>query len=145
KIKALIKPVFEENEVYLVDIHLRGHKNSQVLSLYADTETGITMDQIALLTRQVEDILDLEDPLPGKYRLEVSSPGIDRPLTEMWQFRKNTGRKLQVVYEKDGGTQQAVGILQKTEDDRIWLQLKNDETISLTLPEIQKAVVKINW
>ena len=93
KIKGLIKPLFDQKGIYLVEIELRGHINNQVLSVYADTETGITMQQITEISREISDILDIEDLIKGKYRLNISSPGIDRPLTEPWQYRRNIEKK----------------------------------------------------
>ena len=79
EIKKLIQPIFDRSTVHLVDLQLRGQPNSQVLSVYVDTDTGITMEQIAEISREIEGILDLENAIAGRYRLDVSSPGIDRP------------------------------------------------------------------
>ena len=143
-LKKLLMPVLENADVYLVDMELRGRPNSQVLSIYIDTEDGITLQQIADITREFEGILDLEDPIQGKYRLDISSPGIDRPLTEVWQFKKNVGRNLRVTYSTEDKINESVGTLTRIDDQNIWLEEKNKE-VQIPLREIKKAIIKLNW
>jgi len=143
KVKELISPLLHREGIHLVDIELRGFTNNQVLSIFVDTETGITMDQVAYLTREIEGILDLEDPIPGRYRLEVSSPGIGRPLTEKWQYRKNIGRQLQVNYQQQDQKLERTGILKEVLEDKILLIDRKQEVI-IPFSQIHKAVVKIN-
>ena len=143
-LKKLLMPVLKNADVYLVDMELRGRPNSQVLSIYIDTEDGITLQQIADITREFEGILDLEDPIQGKYRLDISSPGIDRPLTEVWQFKKNVGRNLKVTYNTEDKICESVGTLTRIDDQNIWLEEKNKE-VQIPLREIKKAIIKLNW
>ncbi|MEJ2048998.1 MAG: ribosome maturation factor RimP [Calditrichota bacterium] len=144
QIRELINPVFERMHIHLVDLELRGHLNNQVLSVYADTDSGISLQEITDLTREIEDILDLENPIPGKYRLDVSSPGIDRPLKDIWQFRKNMGRKLQVDYLFEDTHKEIIGELKDVSDTEIFIKNKNKET-KIPFVAIKKAVVKISW
>ncbi len=143
-LKKLLMPVLENAAVYLVDMELRGKPNSQVLSIYIDTEDGITLQQIADITREFEGILDLEDPIRGRYRLDISSPGIDRPLTEVWQFNKNIGRNLRVTYNSEDKVSETVGTLTRVDAQNIWLEEKNKE-VQIPLKEIKKAIIKLNW
>lgn len=143
EIKKLLQPLFAKKEIYLVDIELRGQPNSQVLSVYVDKGSGITMQQITDISREIADILDTEDPIKGKYRLEVSSPGIDRPLTKDWQYRKNMGRNLQVTYYENGKILETNGILIELAEDQLLLKI-NDNLKYISLSSIHKAVVKAN-
>ncbi len=142
EIRQLIQPVFDRSSVRLVDLQLRGHVNSQVLSVYVDTDTGITMDQIAEISREIEGILDLENAIAGKYRLDVSSPGIDRPLTEKWQFEKNIGREFRVTFKERDKTTERTGILTRVEDDQLFFNHKNQE-FPISFSQLIKAVVKV--
>ncbi|MEJ2635674.1 MAG: ribosome maturation factor RimP [Calditrichia bacterium] len=144
KIRDLIQPLFQNTSMFLVDIELRGGRNNQVLSVYADTEAGITMEEITELTRNIEDVLDINDPIPGHYRLEVSSPGTNRPLIEPWQFRKNIGRNLRILFETEEGRKDYIGTLKSANENDIVLQLKKEE-ITIPLSQIVKAVVKLKW
>jgi ribosome maturation factor RimP len=144
QIKSILQPIFEQKHILLVDMELRGHSNNQVLSIFADTEEGITMQQITDITQEIEDILDIEDPIKGKYRLDVSSPGIDRPLREDWQFRKNLGRKLKVNFRQLNKTKNVSGILDQVGEDNIILRTNNEE-INIPMNHINKAVVVVNF
>jgi ribosome maturation factor RimP len=144
QIKLLLQPIFEQRRILLVDIELRGHSNNQVLSIFADTEEGITMQQITDITREIEDTLEMEDPIKGKYRLDVSSPGIDRPLREIWQYRKNLGRKLKVNFKQMEKIKDVTGILHEVGEDNIILKINNEE-LNIPISHINKAVVMVKW
>ena len=144
ELKNLIRPILDEHQVFLVDMELRGQPNNQVLSIYLDTEAGITLQQISDITREIEGLLDLEDPIPGKYRLDISSPGIDRPLTEKWRYKKNIGKGIVVTLEEGGKTVQKTGTLEALEDDKIVLSEKKQK-ISIPLDRIKKATIKLKW
>jgi ribosome maturation factor RimP len=137
-------PILEDARIFLVDLELRGSRNSQVLSIYVDTEEGVTLQQIAKVTREIEGILDLEDPIRGKYRLDISSPGIDRPLTEEWQFRKNIGRNLKVQYIVDGKHAEKTGKLIQVDQENVYL-LEKEQEVSIPLAQIKKAVIQLKW
>ncbi len=145
KVKTLIQPIFDRTEFYLLKVEMRGQPNSRVLTIYADTESGITLEEITRLTREIEDVLDMYDPIPGHYRLEVSSPGVNWPLTEPWQFRKNIGRKLRVIYQDEQEERQDyTGTLLELNGEEIVLNVPQGN-ISIPLNKIIKAVVKLSW
>jgi ribosome maturation factor RimP len=115
-----------------------------VLSVFVDTDAGISLHQITNLTREIEDILDLHDPIEGSYRLNVSSPGTDWPLKETWQFRKNIGRNLNIYYEINAEKKHISGKLKEIENNNLLLETKSgDKTIPVS--DIKKAVVKLDW
>ncbi len=144
KVRELISPLFDEHYFHLVDIELRGHLNNRVLTIYADTEAGITLEEITTLTREISDLLDVHDVIPGSFRLEVSSPGVNRPLTQPWQFRKNIGRFLKIKLTEGEHKKRIVGQLEAVEEDHIQLKVgKEIQTIPFTA--IQEAKVEIRW
>ena len=142
KIIEIITPVFEKEQVHLVDIDLRGGGNSQVLSIYADTEAGITLEQITRLNREISDQLDMHDVIPGAYRLDVSSPGIDRPLKHLWQYRKNKDRFLQVNYLDEEKLKEITAKLINVDENEIVLTSKKGR-VTIPLSSIKKAKVKV--
>lgn len=144
KIRELIQPIFDEYGFYLVDIALRGVTGSRVLSIYADTRSGITLDQIAFLTREINDILDAHDLIEGAYRLDVSSPGLNRNLQARWEFEKNVGRDLRVTYQLDEVPETIVGRLTAVEEKDIELMTKK-EKIKIPMKAILKARVHLKW
>lgn len=142
RIIEIIKPVFEREQVHLVDIDLRGGGTSQVLSIYADTEAGITLEQVTRLNREISDQLDMHDVIPGAYRLDVSSPGVDRPLKFLWQYRKNINRFLQVNYLENEDPKEITAKLKNVEENEIVLSSKRGD-ITIPFSSIKKAKVKV--
>lgn len=80
----------------LVDAELTGSRQHQTLRVYIDSPRGVTVDDCADVSRQLSAILDVEDPFPGSYTLEVSSPGLDRPLVEPEHYRRYRGEMVKV-------------------------------------------------
>jgi ribosome maturation factor RimP len=145
KVRALIQPIFDRTEFFLLKVEMRGQPNNRVLTIYADTESGITLDEITRLTREIEDVLDMYDPIPGRYRLEVSSPGINWPLSEPWQFRKNIGRTLRVTFWGENEEKKDfTGTLTELRGEEIVLQ-RPQGPVQIPLNKIIKAVVKLSW
>ncbi|HHF5082774.1 ribosome maturation factor RimP [Haemophilus influenzae] len=109
--------------------------------LFIDKEGGVTVDDCADVSRQVSAILDVEDPIADKYNLEVSSPGLDRPLFTLLQFERYIGQDIAVhlripVMER----RKWQGKLERIEKDMITLIVDNQEQI-LIFGNIQKANV----
>lgn len=144
KIRELILPLFEGEHLHLVDLEVRGKSGSQVISVYADTKEGITLDEITRLTREINDLLDMHDVIQGAYRLDVSSPGVDRPLKALWEFEKNIGRDLRVIFEDNGEESEASGKLSSVDETGVLLKVKNKD-VAIPMASIKKAQVKLKW
>jgi ribosome maturation factor RimP len=107
----------------------------------ADQPGGITLDVCAQVSRELSRMLDADDPIPGRYMLEVTSPGLDRPLKTETDFRKNTGKDVKVVLvsgRHEGGTVEDVG------SDRVTL-LRDGERVDIPLDQIAKATLVLPW
>ena len=108
-IEQRIREIVEEEGLILLEILHRGQKNSSVLEIIVDAESGATLEKVAAISRAVGRFLDTEEeegeepPIAGRYRLEVSTPGLDRPLEHLWQYRKNVGRLLKLVHRIEEG------------------------------------------
>jgi ribosome maturation factor RimP len=96
KVFQLARQVADEEEVELVDIELRG-KGKLLLRAVIDKENGITLDDCEKFSRSFGAVLDVEDLFAGPYTLEVSSPGLDRPLKDLRDFEKNRGKLARIV------------------------------------------------
>jgi ribosome maturation factor RimP len=114
-----------------------------VFRLYVDSPNGITVDDCSKVSHQVSALFDVEEPVQGRYILEVSSPGIDRPLFELDQYRKQVGNRIKVkLYVPIDQRRQFKGILKRVEGDVIVLQVEDsDQEISLPYSAIEKANV----
>ncbi|MBT7617042.1 MAG: hypothetical protein HN590_07150 [Calditrichaeota bacterium] len=95
-IEKLVQPLLEEQGVLLCYAEIKGSIRNPLFQLFIDREDGfVTVKDCVAVNRSTQDLLGLQDSVPEDYRLEVSSPGIDYPLSEIWQFRKNIGRLIQ--------------------------------------------------
>lgn len=96
RIEVLITPSVESLGFDLVGIQISGGSRAPLVRVYIDSEGGITVDDCARVSRQVGAVLEVEDPLPGAYTLEVSSPGLDRLLMKPADFERYLGRQVKV-------------------------------------------------
>ena len=100
----LLEPVVRSEGLILVDVTLRTESHGRILRLIVDrAEGGVTLDDCSAVSRQVSDILDVEDQVEGAYRLEVSSPGLTRKLKTERDFSIFAGRKARVTFRDEAG------------------------------------------
>ena len=93
EIEELVAPILDDFGYELVDLQLRQEGRQVALYIFIDKPGGITLDDCVEVSREVGAILEIEDPIKSAYRLEVSSPGLDRPLKKPADFERFTGRK----------------------------------------------------
>ena len=109
---VLLQPVVEGLGYVLWELEYTAGRGSPVLRLYIDSPEGITVDDCERVSRAVSERLDAEDPLPGQYTLEVSSPGLDRPLFDTTHFERFAGSQVRVqLRELLDGRRKLVGRL----------------------------------
>ena len=97
KIKALAETLLQEEKMELADMELLREGRGWVLRLFIEKTGGITLDDCASVSRQFGDQLEVEDLIPFRYSLEVSSPGLDRPLKKDQDFLRHIGNQIQVI------------------------------------------------
>ncbi|MCK0769661.1 ribosome maturation factor RimP [Chromohalobacter canadensis] len=127
-LNTLIEPVVTAMgfDLWGVDYLAQG-KHSRLV-IYIESAEGVTVDDCASVSRQVSGVLDVEDPIAGEYRLEVSSPGMDRPLFTLDQFARFKGSRVQVKLSVPfEGRRKFQGQLAGVEGDEILLQLDGQE------------------
>ena len=96
KVRGIAAPLAAQDGMELVDVELGGAGGHQTLRLFIDRAGGVSLDDCTLVSRAVSAALDVEDPIAGAYNLEVSSPGLDRPLRTPEHFEKFKGSKVRV-------------------------------------------------
>ena len=141
KLTALLKPTVEGLSFVLWGVEYLSQGKHSVLRIYIDHENGIDVDDCSEVSQQVGAVLDIEDPIRGEYVLEVSSPGMARPLFEPEQYRAYCGEgiKCQTLAPIDGQCK-FKGIIQQSGDVTFTLQLRDSEqTIDIAYANIQKA------
>ncbi|NOY64788.1 MAG: ribosome maturation factor RimP [Nitrospirae bacterium] len=97
KVMELAKEATEVAGVELFDVELSGQVGNLTVRVTIDSEHGIGINDCERVSRQLEALLDIEDPVPGSYTLEVTSPGLDRPLRNIQDFRRFQGKLVRIV------------------------------------------------
>ncbi len=114
----------------LLGIELNQSTHGSILRVYIDKDGGIMVEDCVLVSRQLTGLLDVEDPIKGNYDLEVSSPGLDRPLFTIEQFNKVIGETIKLrLYEKYNNRKRFSGILKAVDDEEVVINCDNEEYI----------------
>jgi ribosome maturation factor RimP len=148
QIETLILPILDDLGYELVDLQLQQDGKQLALRIFVDKPAGITLDDCVEVSREVSAILEVEDPIKAAYRLEVSSPGLDRPLKKAADFERFVGKKARLKSknlidpDQRGTTRKTfVGTLLGFEDDNVRLELtdKQGGVIAIPLADLDKA------
>lgn len=117
QLKSIVGQQLDGEELYLVDIELKGDQRNRIVWVYVESaEGGVSVDRCAKISRIVEEAIDNQNLFKGKYRLNVSSPGTDKPLVDIRQYYTNKGRKCSVRYNVDQNESTVEGTLKHVED-----------------------------
>jgi ribosome maturation factor RimP len=123
-----------------MELQRQGRKRS-LLRIFIDTDKGVTLDDCTAVSRQVSAMLDVEDPIQGEYSLEISSPGIDRPLFELAHYQKQIGERVKVrLSSRLTERRNIVGVLLRVEGENIHLLVGQEELV-IPFSTIEKAKV----
>lgn len=112
RVRSLAEPVLTRHGAELVDVEVKTGRTNLV-RVIADRAGGIDLDTCAKVSSELSRMLDVDDPVPGRYMLEVSSPGLTRPLKTAADFRRNIGKAVKVVLDKD----QYEGTIEEVRED----------------------------
>ena len=137
----MIEPAIAELGFALWGIEYSAQGRHSVLRVYIDHENGISVDNCAAVSRQVSAIMDVEDPISQEYTLEVSSPGMDRPLFSLEQFQQYINEwvdiRLRTAFD---GRRKFKGVLMAVEGQDVVVRVDNDEYL-LPIDMVEKAHV----
>ncbi len=139
EIQKLIEPTIERLGFELTDLEVRLSGQGGLLRLTIDKQDGIDLDDCERVSHAVSALLDVEDPVPGNYNLEVSSPGLDRKLTKVEHFQRFEGETLKVTMRFPiEGRRRFRGTLVSSDDENIVVEV-DGESHSLPLTMIDTA------
>jgi ribosome maturation factor RimP len=144
-VSTIAKPILESMSLDLVDIEFGRVGPDAVLRLFIDKEEGIMLDDCAAFSRELSMILDIEDVIACNYTLEVSSPGLDRPLKKQSDYDRFVGRLIKVrTYQPfldDSGNKRKtfLGKLEGLVDGIVKISLSEGQTASIPLEQVAKA------
>ena len=140
KITRMAQRVAVSEGLTLVDVEIKGGGGSRLLRVYIDKPEGVSHADCELVSEQLSALLDVEDPFPGSYTLEVSSPGLDRKLVKPSDFTHFVGRKARVVVREPVDNRKVLeGRLAGLEAGRVRLDLGEAGLKQVELSNIQRA------
>lgn len=144
-ILKIISPIIAEQGVELVDMEVRGGRGSKVVKVFVDVPGGISIDRCVDLSRELGDALDIADVISSKYRLEVSSPGVDRPLKTPRDFERNISRLVEIKYRENQQITTTAGEILRVEEATVVIQTDDGAEQSIRFDQIDKALIQIRW
>ena len=137
KTEELVMPLIRQNQFELVDVEYVKEGSNWYLRVYIDKPGGINVDDCELISRKVSDWLDKEDFIQDSYILEVSSPGLGRPLKKDKDFARSIGKDVEIrLYKALNKSKEYTGILKAYDKESVLLQMEDGSDLSLLRADI---------
>lgn len=119
----LVERSLDDSSTYIVDVEVKGSAGKPVVSVYLDTDQGgIDLDACAAISRRLQVLIEANQLFGSTYTLNVSSPGLDRPLKSARQYASNKGRKAKIRYSVDGKPQVIEGTIRETDENGVEIE-----------------------
>ena len=139
RIQESIQPAVEKEGCELVHVQYLAEGSGSRLRVFIDKEGGVNLDDCQKVSRQIGVLLDVEDLIPHRYTLEVSSPGLERPLFKVGDYQRYAGCEIRLITnEKVGDQRKFKGVLKGIAAETIELECKH-ETFRISLHNVRKA------
>jgi len=145
EIKSIIEPIAEAHDVIVIDVETRGERGSKILEIFIDNVKGVTTAICSEISREISDVLDKADLMKGKYYLNVSSPGLARPLKFLKQYYKHIGRVVALRYKKQDANEDIEAELKDIKENKIILKTKSDKIYEINFDDVIETKVKPPW
>ena len=150
-VRDIAQPILDSLRFELVDIEYKRYGREAILRIFIDKEGGVTLDNCAEFSSELSLVLDVEDIIPCEYSLEVSSPGLDRPLKTPADYERFRGRLIKVrtyePYPDDAGNRRKtfLGTLEGLRDGHVVVKLKEGQGASIPLERVAKANLEFEF
>jgi ribosome maturation factor RimP len=142
KTEALLIPILEEKGYEMVDVEYVKEGSSWYLRAFVDKPGGITINDLESVSRRLSDLLDEKDFISDAYILEVSSPGLGRPLKKDRDFDRSIGEEIEVhLYRSLNGNKQYIGLLKSYDKDTITIE--DEDGSEINLDRVNVSLVKL--
>lgn len=146
KIAELAESIASEQDVQFVDVELAGSMRKTIVKVFIDKKGGVTLDDCEKFSKALSMVLDVEDLIQNSYVLEVSSPGLDRPLRGARDFERNIGRIVKITLTENIDDQEFyAGLLKAVSPHNITLSLNGGQVIDVPFERILKAKLEIEF
>jgi ribosome maturation factor RimP len=142
----LLEPILEAQGFELVELRVQQRQGRWLVRIYTDGEDGISLEDCRRLSLEIGRVLDIEDVIPAPYVLEVSSPGLDRPLRTARDFRRQNRRMVTVfLHAPFMGRTQYTGRVAEVADTHLVLHMPPDTPCEIPLSQIDHGVVELEF
>lgn len=146
--KKILLEIIEQsvlkNNCFLIDVVFRGTQNNPVVEIFVDNEQGVTTELCSMISRDLSTVIEDQELLSPNYRVDISSPGVDRPLKYIDQFKKHINRKFEVVYQIEESKNKIEGTLRKINNDKLLFESGNSQ-IEIDFNSVKSAKVLISF
>jgi ribosome maturation factor RimP len=145
-LEQLVTTCVEKQGAHVIEVIVKGHQQRPLLEVYVDTEAGVTTELCSAISKEIHSVLRVRPLLGPLVQLTVSSPGIERPLRYLWQYRKHIGRDLTVQVTAGETGEEHTGRLAAVDGESIVLEPGvPGEQHRFPFDTIVRAVVKTPW
>lgn len=139
QVSDLIEPIINEMKFELIDVEYMSDRGRWVLRIYVDKDGGVTLDDCAKVSGELGDLIDIKNIIEHEYVLEVSSPGLNRPLKKEADFIRVIGKKIKVRTRMPvDGRRNFAGRLKDYKEQQLFIETEGG-LVTLAWPEIEKA------
>lgn len=146
EVRDLAEAVARHRSLRLWDLEIDGHARQAVVRVFVDADGGVDLDTVAEVSEEISRGLDLRDPIPGRYTLEVSSPGLERNLRTPEHFALSVGKRV-VVKTKErliGNSHRIDGSIVAADDDAVRVDADGDE-VAIPYDQVKSARTVFEW
>ena len=138
-----VKEISEKNNLFLLEVLFRGTERNWVIEIFIDGEDTLVAADCARISREINQVIEEKELLDSPYRLDVSTPGVDRPLKYLKQYKKHINRKFEVRYKSGENKKSITGKLVKIEEDNLYFYSGREQVIKFE--DIIKAKVLVSF
>jgi ribosome maturation factor RimP len=150
EVSRLVEHYIDDSKIFLVEVNVKGKPGNQKVQVFVDGDQSVGIDECTKISRGLSNELEEMDIVEGRYTIEVSTPGADKPLKLIRQFPKHIGRELELVTVEDKKYQ---GELLSVVEEKIEVSIKstkvkkelNSDTLKLSINEIENAKVVLRF
>ena len=148
-VRDVAAPIAEEYDVVVLDVEVGGPPQRPLIRVIADvadptSDEGLDVDVVARFSRRLGNLLDEDDLVEGPFTLEVTSPGVDRPLTEVRDFQRNVGRDVRITPTAQADAVEVTGRLVAVDDSQVTLDVDGDD-VRIEFADLDHGTVVLPW
>ena len=140
-ISELAESVLADTDFFLVDVEIKGSNTTEVWISVDGEDRSVNMDECAEISNELGFLMEAHELFTKNYRINVSSPGLDRPLADQRQYPKNKGRRVKVTYKQNGEDLNIEGTLQEVSDEGIVVEITEQTVVAVPFDDLTETKV----